>query len=280
MSNDKIIWDRLIEAIPNQYGVAGLMGNLQAESGLNPINVENSKERKLNLNDESYTRAVDEGRYTCDQFINDAAGYGLAQWTSAGRKRNLYNCAREREVSIGNLELQIDFLINELKTSYKTVYNTLKMAKSIREASDVVLTKFEIPKDQSNAVKVLRANYGMKIYEKFTSEELSGEIYTVRKGDTLTKIAKNYGTTVSEIANLNNITNPNCIEVGQRLRIPATGYKVKVTAYMLNVRKGIGVQHDVVTQVRQNDILTITKEESGWGLCDRGWVNLRYTKRI
>ena len=37
----------------------------------------------------------------------------------------------------------------ELKTSYKTVYNAIKDAASIKAASDIVLKKFEIPADQS-----------------------------------------------------------------------------------------------------------------------------------
>lgn len=43
--------------------------------------------------------------------------------------------------------------------------------------------------------------------------------YTVKKGDTLSKIAKAYGTTVSKIASLNNIKNVNLINVGQILRV-------------------------------------------------------------
>ena len=43
--------------------------------------------------------------------------------------------------------------------------------------------------------------------------------YTVKKGDTLTAIAKKYGTTVNNIAKLNNIKNVNLIYVGQVLYI-------------------------------------------------------------
>ena len=43
--------------------------------------------------------------------------------------------------------------------------------------------------------------------------------YTVKKGDTLSKIAKIYGTTVSELAKINQISNPNLIYPGQKLRI-------------------------------------------------------------
>ncbi len=46
------------------------------------------------------------------------------------------------------------------------------------------------------------------------------EAYTVRSGDNLTKIAKKYGTTWQELAKLNNISNPNLIYPGQKLKIP------------------------------------------------------------
>ncbi len=43
--------------------------------------------------------------------------------------------------------------------------------------------------------------------------------YTVKRGDTLSQIARIYGTTVQEIASINNISNPNLIFPGQVLRI-------------------------------------------------------------
>lgn len=44
-------------------------------------------------------------------------------------------------------------------------------------------------------------------------------IYTVKKGDTLSEIALRYGTTVQRIVSINEITNPNLIYPGQRIRI-------------------------------------------------------------
>jgi LysM repeat protein len=43
--------------------------------------------------------------------------------------------------------------------------------------------------------------------------------YTVLSGDTLSGIADNYNTTYQELARLNNISNPNLIYPGQRLKI-------------------------------------------------------------
>ena len=45
-------------------------------------------------------------------------------------------------------------------------------------------------------------------------------VYTVVKGDTLSSIAKKYGTTYKVLAEYNNINNPNVISVGQKIKIP------------------------------------------------------------
>ena len=57
-----------------------------------------------------------------------------------------------------------------------------------------------------------------------TGTASAGGTYTVKSGDTLTKIASAYGVTVQQIVAANNIANPNLIRVGQVLKIPgATG---------------------------------------------------------
>lgn len=47
----------------------------------------------------------------------------------------------------------------------------------------------------------------------------SAQYYTVQSGDTLSGIAAKYGTSYQKIAQLNGISNPNLIYVGQRLRV-------------------------------------------------------------
>ena len=54
--------------------------------------------------------------------------------------------------------------------------------------------------------------------------------YTVKKGDTLSKIANKYGTTYQKLATYNGISNPNKINVGQVIKIP-TSSTSKITTY-------------------------------------------------
>ena len=53
--------------------------------------------------------------------------------------------------------------------------------------------------------------------------------YSVRSGDTLSGIASRYNTTVSTLASLNGISNPNLIYVGQTLRLPGGSGPAPVT---------------------------------------------------
>jgi hypothetical protein len=103
MSNKKIIWDYFARKGMSFYAIAGLMGNLQAESNLNPKNLQGVYEKKLGMTDENYTQQVDNGTYT--NFVHDSAGYGLAQWTWWSRKQGLYDMAKQNKCSIGDLQL-------------------------------------------------------------------------------------------------------------------------------------------------------------------------------
>lgn len=164
-TNEEKIWNFLKGKGLNDYGTAGLMGNLYAESALNPQNLQNSYESKLGYTDATYTAAVDNGSYS--NFAKDSAGYGLAQWTYSTRKQNFLAYARQKGKSIGDLETQLEFLYKELSESYKTVLNTLKSATSVLSASNVVLMQFEKPADQGSSVQQKRAGYGQTYYEKY-----------------------------------------------------------------------------------------------------------------
>jgi LysM repeat protein len=232
MTNEQKIWNFFKSKGLNDYACAGILGNLSAESNLNPHNLENIYERSLGFTDDEYVQAIDNGTYTKEQFVYDQAGAFLAQWTWWSRKKALYEYAKSKGTSIGDLTMQLEFLYQELSTSYKSVLSTLKNATSILEASNAVLFKFENPADQSVRVQNLRASLGQKFYDKYAGKKVdqpqevvqtpvtSDMVYTVKSGDTLSGIALKYNTTYQKLAEYNNISNPSIIYVGQKIRIP------------------------------------------------------------
>ena len=177
--NTLTIWNYLKGKGLNDYAIAGLMGNLYAESSLNPRNLQNSCESRLGMTDDLYTAAVDNGTY--GNFAGDQAGYGLAQWTSSGRKQGLLNYVRSKNCSIGDLMIQLEYLWNELN-GYKSVMKVLNNASSVREASDAVLTGYERPKDQSEKVKTTRAGYGQRYFDKYASSTPDGYEVAINTG--------------------------------------------------------------------------------------------------
>ena len=173
-ADPKVIWDYFKAKGLNDFGIAGLMGNLYAESGLKPTNLQNTYEKKLGYTDAEYTAAVDQGKYT--NFVKDSAGYGLAQWTYWSRKQNLLDFAQSKNKSIGDLNMQLDFLYKELSEGYtNSVLKVLCEAKSVLEASNSVLLKFERPADQSETVQNKRAGFGQTYYDKYAGKPATNE---------------------------------------------------------------------------------------------------------
>ena len=176
--DERIIWDFLKGKGLNDFAVAGIMGNLYAESGLQPTNLENYYERQLGMSDAEYTKAVDFGTY--GNFIHDKAGYGLAQWTYYTRKQKLLTFAKAQGKSIGDLSMQLDFLWEEFQ-DYSSMMNKLRNADSVFAASNAVLLDFERPADQSVAVQNKRASFGQSFYEDFAGTAANSDYSNVNE---------------------------------------------------------------------------------------------------
>ena len=157
---------KTLQPVFGDTGAAAIMGNLQAESAMNPKNLQNSYEKKLGYTDDSYTAAVDAGRISRQKFMNDSAGYGLAQWTHHSRKANLYDHLIP-DCSIGDLVGQLRFLITEIY-SYGGLAEQLKDPKlSLWDKTALVLRKYEKPADQTDANVDRRNRYSQQFLDKY-----------------------------------------------------------------------------------------------------------------
>ena len=163
MSNEGKLWNYFLNVFGNEKAVAGLLGNIKAESDFLPNNLQNSFEKTLG-SDVEYTRKVESKEIGRASFSHDGAGYGLCQWTFWSRKEGLYDYLKESGMPIDSLFGQAYFCIYELKAY--NLLEPLKRCQTIREASDLILTKYEMPADQSEAVKKLRCAYGEDIYKR------------------------------------------------------------------------------------------------------------------
>ncbi len=172
MSVEQQIWDYFKNKGFTDYGIAGIMGNIYAESRCQPNNLQDNGNRILGWSDAQYTQKVDNKEY--NNFVNDGYGYGLVQWTFSSLKADLYNLCKVRKKSIADIDCQLDIIYYHLQTH--KILDGVKTAKSIREASDLFLLKFERPKDQGESVKATRANYGQKYYNQFVKKEVSGKM--------------------------------------------------------------------------------------------------------
>lgn len=164
MSNAEYLWNLFIDEL-GEIGTAAVLGNLKAESAMNPKNLQNSYEKKLGYNDESYTQAVDTGKYNLDKFAHDSAGYGLAQWTHWSRKTNLYQNTIGIGHSVGDLTAQGEFILYELGAYGLT--KQLKLSTDLYEATSLVLKKYERPADQSEANCKRRYKLAQEYYDEF-----------------------------------------------------------------------------------------------------------------
>ena len=169
METSKTIWNYLIKKGFSKAGVAGIIGNMDCESGLRPNNLQDTYNHSLGLSDEEYVRRVDNGTYS--NFIRDQAGFGLAQWTWWQRKSNLLNFCKQKKQSIGDLITQLDFFEQELRQSFSGTYKKLITTDSVREASNAMLYNYEAPAAASSKEEQ-RYQTSLKYYNKYAKGEI------------------------------------------------------------------------------------------------------------
>lgn len=167
MTNKEIIYNKLSAHYPDS-AVFAIMGNLYAESALLSDNLQDTYNKSLCMSDSEYTKAVDSGRYT--NFVYDSAGYGVAQWTYWSRKLALYTYMTDCKLSIGDVTGQIDFLIYDLQTNYKSLDVLLKSGEDMKILTKSFMAMYERPADQSEAQINKRYQYAKDLQQELTDK--------------------------------------------------------------------------------------------------------------
>ena len=167
LDRPKKIWDRFKKAGYTDIAVAGIMGNLYDESHFNSNNLQNSFNKKFNMDDATYTHIVNNKTYPESSFVKDGAGYGLAQWTYWTRKQGLYEFTVKQGFSIDDMDKQLEYIIKEIEP----LKSSLNSAVTITDSSYIILTKYERPADQGPSTQKRRAEYGQLYYNKFAKDK-------------------------------------------------------------------------------------------------------------
>jgi hypothetical protein len=157
----KHIYDACRAAGMTYAGAIGLLGNLQGEaSDFDPRSVEgmsnpNSFLRRMGLTEIEYTRRANAGEQTFNgkYFIKDSTGYGIVQWTWCARKKNLLDFAKSRGTSVGDLDMQIAFMLKEMQTQYTPTWKVVCTTNSIAKAVEICVTNYEKPDKQGEAIE-------------------------------------------------------------------------------------------------------------------------------
>lgn len=116
--------------ILSDFQIAGIVGNLTGESKLNP------------------------------EAVNPTSkAYGIAQWLGS-RKEKLFAKYGQNP----NLDQQLEFLWDELKTTEKTAFNKLLQTTSLEEATNSFMKHFERPSQREMAQSISnRIKYGKEL---------------------------------------------------------------------------------------------------------------------
>lgn len=169
------IWNRLMDEFHNEVGVAGVMGNLYAESGCTSYACQPSRPYDVcityinNVNSHAISKYnfVHYGCSSTGGVANSQLGFGLAQWTYYTRKDGLYDFMFANGNDISDLENQIAYVIEEISND-STMYNIVSTSTDINKVTDYILKHYENPKDQSYEVKKTRRGYATDIYNEYS----------------------------------------------------------------------------------------------------------------
>lgn len=96
--------------------------------------------------------------------------------------------------------------------------------------------------------------------------------YVVQPGDTLSSIARRYGTTVTALVQANHLANPNHIYVGQRLVIVAANTGGPTTSWPVNSTHYVVKTGDSLSKIARHFNTTVQAIAAANGLKDTSYV--------
>ena len=164
--NSKTALNYLIQKGYSKTSAAAIVGNLIAESGVVP----NKKEGGELITDSSW-RLTEWEKF-------GSRGFGIAQWTSAGRQTSLQNFADTNGLPVISMEAQLGYLFDELQRGVRGATSKLENmnALSLEEATFFMYRHFETPRSSfctTNDRAGCYNNYAPSSYADLSETETS-----------------------------------------------------------------------------------------------------------
>ena len=209
MTNKQICFEFLTGTAALSRAVAiGIMANIRHESNFRP------------------TAKGDSG-----------TSYGLCQWHKS-RWDSLKTYCADNGYSFSDVKAQLRFLLYEFQRYYTSAWGEIisqpDTETGAANAAYIMCVRYEIPANKEQSGKK-RGETAKTLWKEFSTSETGNvekepesvekpvrvAVYTVQAGDTLTKIAYSFRTTLSAIMENNStIKNPDLIRVGDKIKIP------------------------------------------------------------
>jgi len=167
--------------------------------------IDSSKIYKLSLNNYRFGTLMGLGLVTMDDKYYDS----YEELQDKGRIRDLIIKYTVEEKQ-GNLVPTVD---NNWKITNFDFNNPYKDSVFALVKSGEVL----IPTSEDGRTSNVEA---LNLYKLIDNDKIKLNYYTIKSGDVLWKIAKNYGLTWSDLAHMNGLTNPNLIFPSQEIIVP------------------------------------------------------------
>lgn len=139
--------------------------------------------------------------------ISSASASTLASEVKSGK----YGNGETRKIALGSRYDEVQKIVNGSSKSVSAI------------ADEVIAGKWGNGNDRKN--KLQAAGYDYNAVQAEVNKKLgsgsgsSAQYYTIQSGDTLSEIAQEYGTSVSQLQSWNGIKNANVIYAGQKIRV-------------------------------------------------------------
>ena len=207
-TNEEKIWFYLLQSGYNKYQAAAVLASVWHESGYQPNNLENTSNSKSGYSDEEFTAMVNSGEVDKEEFMKSSRfgvydnlqyGYGLAQWTSAGWKGEMYDRTKGSGMLIDDFEGQLSYMVEVIDndstwaghSNDRSIFQNVNSRDGVAAAANAYCLGYERPAHCD------RGGKAVELYDTFADREMP------QRTDTIS------GITAKEVASDGTIYTPN-----------------------------------------------------------------------